>query len=64
MGQKYLYAVLSGKRAVNIDNVYGVYFSDDGTMLGDKCINLDKNDDIIIDEKRCVGTPFFMEPTS
>jgi len=34
LGQKYLRVVLSRKKAVNIDNVYGVYFSSDGTMLG------------------------------
>ena len=56
LGQKYLGAVLSGKKAVNIDSVYGVYFSNDGTMLGDKRIDLDKNDDIIIDGKKYVGT--------
>ncbi|KYQ52380.1 hypothetical protein ALC60_08543, partial [Trachymyrmex zeteki] len=44
LGQKYLKAVLSGKKAVNIDVVYGVYFSNEGTMLGDKHIALDKND--------------------
>jgi len=33
LGQKYLRVVLSGKKAVNTDNVYGVYFSSDGTML-------------------------------
>ena len=44
--------VLSGKKAVNIDVVYGVDFSDEGTMLGDKRIILHKNDGIIIDRKR------------
>ncbi|KYN18431.1 hypothetical protein ALC57_09261 [Trachymyrmex cornetzi] len=56
LGQKYMKAVLSGKKAVNIDIVYGVYFSDEGTMLGDKRITLHKNDDIIIDGKRYDGT--------
>jgi len=55
--QKYLRVVLSGKKAVNIDNVYGVYFSSVGTMLGDKHIDLDKNYDIIVDGKRYPGTP-------
>ncbi|KYN16037.1 hypothetical protein ALC57_11721 [Trachymyrmex cornetzi] len=55
LGQKYLKAILSGKKAVNIV-VYGVYFSDEGTMLGDKRITLHKNDDIIIDGKRYDGT--------
>jgi len=44
--QKYLGVVLSGKKTVNIDNVYGVYFSSDGTMLDDKRIDLDKNDNV------------------
>ncbi|KYN09356.1 hypothetical protein ALC57_18532 [Trachymyrmex cornetzi] len=52
LGQKYLKAVLSGNKAVNIDVVYGVYFSDEGTILGDKRITLHKNDDIIIEGKR------------
>lgn len=56
LGQKYLGAVLSGKKTVNIDNVYSVYFADDGTMLGDKRIDFDKNDDIVIDGKRYAGT--------
>ncbi|KYN14720.1 hypothetical protein ALC57_13063 [Trachymyrmex cornetzi] len=54
--EKYMKAVLSGKKAVNIDVVYGVYFNDEGTMLGDKRITLHKNDDIIIDGKRYDGT--------
>ncbi|KYQ53603.1 hypothetical protein ALC60_00518 [Trachymyrmex zeteki] len=61
LGQKYLKAVLSGKKAVNIDVVYGVYFSNEGTMVGDKCIALDKNDDIIINGKRYEGTPGLYE---
>ncbi|KYM94639.1 hypothetical protein ALC62_14726 [Cyphomyrmex costatus] len=61
LGQKYLKAVLSGKEAVNIDVVYGVYFSDEGTMLGDKRITLSKNDDIIIDGQRYDGTPGLYE---
>jgi len=55
LGQKHLGVVLSDKK-VTINNVYEVYFSSDGTMLGDKCIDLDKNDDIIIDRKRYPGT--------
>ncbi|KYN27940.1 hypothetical protein ALC57_02651 [Trachymyrmex cornetzi] len=56
LGQKYMKAVLSGKKSVNIDIVYGVYFNDEGMMLGDKRITLHKNDDIIIDGKRYDGT--------
>jgi len=36
--------------------LYGVYFSDEGMMLGDKSIILHKNDNIIIDGKRYEGT--------
>ncbi|XP_070527153.1 uncharacterized protein [Cardiocondyla obscurior] len=54
--QKYLGAVLSGKKSVNIDSVYGVYFNDSGTMIGSKRIELDKNDDIFIDGKKYPGT--------
>jgi hypothetical protein len=61
LGQKYLGAVLSGKKAVNIDNVYGVYFNNGGTMLGDKRVDLDKQDDVIIDQKRYAGTPGLYE---
>ncbi|KYN28610.1 hypothetical protein ALC57_02002 [Trachymyrmex cornetzi] len=61
LGQKYMKAVLSGKKAVNIDVVYGVYFNDEGTMLGDKRITLHKNDDIIIDGKRYDGTACLYE---
>ncbi|KYN28614.1 hypothetical protein ALC57_01965 [Trachymyrmex cornetzi] len=57
LGQKYMKAVLSGKKAVNIDVVYGVYFNDERTMLGDKRITLHKNDDIIIDGKRYCYVP-------
>lgn len=56
LGQKYMGAVLSGKKTVNVDNVYGVYFTNTGTMLGTKRINLHKNDDIFIDGKKYKGT--------
>jgi len=61
LGRKYMGAVLSGKKTVNIDNVYGVSCNDTGTMLGDKRVDLDKNDDIIIDGKRYAGTPGLYE---
>ncbi|EGI64131.1 hypothetical protein G5I_07437 [Acromyrmex echinatior] len=50
-GQKYLKVVLSGNKAINIDIVYGIYFSEE-TMLGVKRITLRKNNDIIIKGKR------------
>ncbi|XP_070521848.1 uncharacterized protein [Cardiocondyla obscurior] len=52
LGQKYLGAVLSGKKSINIDSVYGVYFNDNGTMIGNKRVDLDKNDNILIDGKK------------
>lgn len=61
LGQKYMGAVLSGKKTVNVDNVYGVYFTNTGTMLGTKHINLHKNDDIFIDDKKYEGTPGLYE---
>jgi len=60
--QKYLKAVLSDKKAVNIDIVYKIYFSDEGTMLNDKRIILhEQNNDIIIDGKRYDGIPGLYE---
>ncbi|KYN11453.1 hypothetical protein ALC57_16388 [Trachymyrmex cornetzi] len=59
LGQKYMKAVLSDKKAVNIDVVYGVYFSVEGSMLGDKPLVYALSyliDDIIIDGKRYDGT--------
>ncbi|XP_070518834.1 uncharacterized protein [Cardiocondyla obscurior] len=56
LGQKYLGAVLSGKKSINIDSVYGVYFNDNGTMTGNKRVDLDKNDNILIDGKKYLGT--------
>ncbi|XP_070529942.1 uncharacterized protein [Cardiocondyla obscurior] len=56
LGQKYLGAVLSGKKSINIDSVYGVYFNDNGTMIGNKRVDLDKNDNILIDGKKYPGT--------
>jgi len=69
LGQKYMKAVLSGKKVVNIDiylkatlsgkKAVNNGFSNDGTILDDKRIDLDKNDDIIMHGKRYVGTPDF-----
>jgi len=61
LGQKYLKTILSGKKSINIDIVYGIYFSDEGTILGDKRIILYKNDNIIIDGKRYDGMPGLYE---
>ncbi|EFN86951.1 hypothetical protein EAI_14030 [Harpegnathos saltator] len=48
LGQKYMGAVLSSGKNNTIDYVYGVRLSNDGTMLGDKRIDVDRNDNIII----------------
>ncbi|KAL6255516.1 hypothetical protein P5V15_013853 [Pogonomyrmex californicus] len=46
LGQKYMGAVLTGNK--DIDNVYGVYFTNDGLMLGDKRFDVSKDDNIFI----------------
>ncbi|XP_036143449.1 uncharacterized protein LOC118645822 [Monomorium pharaonis] len=61
LSQKYMGAVLSGKKPVIIDTVYGAYFTDFGTMLGDKRIDIHKNDNIVIDGKIYMGTPGLYE---
>jgi len=45
----------------DIDNVCGIYFNDNGTMLSDKQFNIDKDDSIIIDNVRYIGTPRLYE---
>ncbi|XP_071570613.1 uncharacterized protein [Temnothorax nylanderi] len=54
--QKYVGAVLSGDQESGIDTVYGVYFSNDGMMLGNKRFDVDNADNIIIDGIRYAGT--------
>ncbi|KMQ89471.1 hypothetical protein RF55_10898 [Lasius niger] len=44
-----------------MDNVYGVYLGDDGTMLGDKRFDVDVDDAIIVGDVRYVGTPGLYE---
>ncbi|XP_077258541.1 uncharacterized protein LOC143895361 [Temnothorax americanus] len=56
MSQKYVVAVLSGDQESGIDTVYGVYFSNDGMMLGNKRFDVDNADNIIIDDIRYAGT--------
>jgi len=45
----YVSALLSGDKKNEIDVVYGVYVSEDETMLGDKRFDLEANDSMIID---------------
>ena len=60
LGQIYMGAVLSGKKDT-IDSVYGVRFNNDGITLGDKDIDVDRNDNIIIDGITYKGTPGLYE---
>jgi len=58
LGQKYMSTLLDDDRRNEIDHVYGMYFdSDNGIILGDKRFDIDKNDSIIIDNVRYIGTP-------
>jgi len=58
LGQKYLKAVLSDKKPINTDVVYGIYFSDEGTMLGETFHLEQKQYNDIIVGKRYDGTWF------
>ena len=49
LGQKYIGQLLTGGARFNIDNVYGAYFNDAGTFLGDKAFDIDGNDNLIVD---------------
>ncbi|KYN50170.1 hypothetical protein ALC62_01046 [Cyphomyrmex costatus] len=57
----YINALLSGDKRNEIDHVYGVYFDENGTMLGDKKFDVDTDDTIIIDGNRYKGTPGMYE---
>jgi len=60
LGQKYVSALLSSDKT--IDHVYGVYYNDaSGMMLGDKSFDIDKKDNIIMDNKTYTGTPGLYE---
>lgn len=61
LGQAYIGAILREDRNSSIDYVYGVYFHHGRTMLGDKHFDVDKNDNMIIDGIRYVGTPGLYE---
>jgi len=49
--------LLDGDRGKAIDHVYGVYFSENGMMLGDKYFDEDTNDFMIIDGIKYKGIP-------
>ena len=58
LGQKYVEAILRGTRDKQKSNVdYGVYLHKDGLMFGNKCFDVDDEDNIIIDGVRYVGIP-------
>ncbi|KAL6429511.1 hypothetical protein ACFW04_008292 [Cataglyphis niger] len=61
LGRKYVGTLLGGERSSEIDNVYGVYISEDGAMLGDKRFDVDTDDSILINGIRYVGTPGLYE---
>ncbi|XP_072757486.1 uncharacterized protein [Anoplolepis gracilipes] len=61
LGQRYIGAILSQDENNEIDYVYGVKFSDEGMILGDKHFEVDKNDNIIINGVKYAGTPGFYE---
>ncbi|KYQ56418.1 hypothetical protein ALC60_04648 [Trachymyrmex zeteki] len=56
LGQIYVNALLSGDKKKEIDHVYGVYFDENGTMLGDKTFDVDSDDTIIVDGVRYKST--------
>ncbi|EZA53517.1 hypothetical protein X777_07027 [Ooceraea biroi] len=55
LGQKYIGAVIRGDK--DIDNVYGVYLSNDGMKFGCKSFDVDREDHIILNNVRYKGTP-------
>lgn len=63
LGQKYVGKVLCSDKDRSVDDVYGIYFADDGTtmMLGDKRFDVDKDDNILIGDVRYAGTPGIYE---
>ncbi|KMQ83363.1 hypothetical protein RF55_20240, partial [Lasius niger] len=61
LGQKYMGALLGGDRNKKIDHVYGVYFDKNEMRLGNKRFDIDKDDTIIIDNVRYIGTPGLYE---
>jgi len=60
LSQKYVGAILTGDRESDMDRMY-VYLDKDGMMFGSKRFDVDKADNIIIDDVRYVGTPDLYE---
>lgn len=61
LAQKYVVAIMSQDKNSQMDYVYGVKFTDKGMMLGDKYFDVDKNDNILINGTKYVGTPGLYE---
>ena len=61
LGRRYVSALFSGDKKSEIDIVYGVYVSENRTMLGDKQFDLEADDSMIIDGIRYAGTPGLYE---
>jgi len=61
LGQKYMSALFSADEKNEIDHVYGVYFNENEMRLGNKRFDIDKDDSIIIDKVRYIGTPGLYE---
>lgn len=59
LGREYITALLSGDKKT--DQVYGVYFDNEGTLLGYKHCDIDQNDNIIVDGVIYAGTPGLFE---
>lgn len=56
LAQKYIGAIMSVDKNKSMDYVYGVKFTSEGMMLGDKSFDVDKEDNIIIDGIKYTGT--------
>jgi hypothetical protein len=56
LGQRYFGAILGSDKDKTMDYVYGVHFTNDGAKIGDKVIDVDKDDNIIIDGREYRGT--------
>jgi len=56
LAQKYIRAIMSVDKNRSMDYVYGVKFTSEGMMLGDKRFDVDKDDNIIIDGIKYTGT--------
>jgi len=61
LSQKYVEAILTGVRESDMDRMYGVYLDKNGMIFGSKRFDVDKADNIIIDDMRYVGTPGLYE---